>query len=118
MYHASSISSKNIISNIIKSLQIWNISGQLVNILVGQFILSYKQYFFDQVVGEIRPELICGSGLWLFQRIPARGPEVRVAGLGCGLHRLRVQAERISFKTLARVMHSPSRIFKRNLRGK
>ena len=31
--------------------------SQLVNILVAQFILSYKQHFLDQVVGEIRPEL-------------------------------------------------------------
>ncbi len=55
-----------------------------MNILVAQFILSYKQHFFDQVVAEIRPELICGSVVYgCFKKFPDRGPEV--AGLGCGL---------------------------------
>ena len=47
----------NIIKNIIKRLYIRNAVSQLLNILVAQFIHSYKQHFFDPVVGEIRPEL-------------------------------------------------------------
>ena len=84
IYHTSSKSSKYNISNIIKSLHIFNVVSQLVNILVAQFILYYKQHFLDQVVDQIRPELMCGSVVYgCFKKFPTRGPVVRVWDAGC-----------------------------------
>ena len=85
---------------------------ELVDILVAQFILSYKKNFFDQVVGEMRTELrmncpvsaeprstdallvrkvlenhMKSGGLLLLQKVS--GPRAR--GADCGFYRLRVQ---------------------------
>ncbi len=85
IYHASSITSSNGSTNGTSSVSLWISSSRSSFSLINSIFWPRRRRDSPGIDLWFR-------GLWLFQKFPARGPEVRVAVLVCGLHRLRFQA--------------------------